>query len=130
MKLEMHVCVFFIDDIIKWKHFPRYWPFVWEIFHFRIKKYLIYNWITWQKQTNVCGYTGTKLNDVNISTPLFRIIVTWIHFEEKPQFLNSYDPSDEKALYSLGIFSPNLKTPYHMAPLLLTWFNLNPSMDK
>ena len=19
------------DDIIKWKHFPRYWPFVWEI---------------------------------------------------------------------------------------------------
>ena len=19
------------DDVIKWKHFPRYWPFVWEI---------------------------------------------------------------------------------------------------
>ena len=19
------------DDIIKWKHFPRYWPFVWEM---------------------------------------------------------------------------------------------------
>ena len=18
------------DDVIKWKHFPRYWPFVWE----------------------------------------------------------------------------------------------------
>ena len=58
------------------------------------------------------------------------MIVTWIHFEEKPQFLKSYDPSDEQALYSLGISSPNLKTPYHMAPHLLTWFNLNPSMDK
>ena len=19
------------DDVIKWEHFPRYWPFVWEI---------------------------------------------------------------------------------------------------
>ena len=19
------------DDVIKWNHFPRYWPFVWEI---------------------------------------------------------------------------------------------------
>ena len=21
----------FLDDVIKWKHFPRYWPFVWGI---------------------------------------------------------------------------------------------------
>ena len=25
------------DDVIKWKHFPRYWPFVWGIHRSRVK---------------------------------------------------------------------------------------------
>ena len=28
------ICTYFCcahDDVIKWKHFPRYWPFVWGI---------------------------------------------------------------------------------------------------
>ena len=25
-----HTVAYFHDDVIKWKHFPRYWPFVWE----------------------------------------------------------------------------------------------------
>ena len=33
---RLHLSVFPLsyishDDVIKWKHFPRYWPFVWEI---------------------------------------------------------------------------------------------------
>ena len=28
---ESHVAVMVHDDVIKWKHFPRYWPFVREI---------------------------------------------------------------------------------------------------
>ena len=24
-------CISYHDDVIKWKHFPRYWPFVWGI---------------------------------------------------------------------------------------------------
>ena len=26
--LNMYLCVAVHDDVIKWKHFPRYWPFV------------------------------------------------------------------------------------------------------
>ena len=32
--IDEHVTQFYLpdhDDVIKWKHFPRYWPFVWEI---------------------------------------------------------------------------------------------------
>ena len=31
--MSMRLChdVFFHDDVIKWKYFPRYWPFVWGI---------------------------------------------------------------------------------------------------
>ena len=28
---SMLIAVDFHDDVIKWKHFPRYWPFVWGI---------------------------------------------------------------------------------------------------
>ena len=28
---KVMVCIFLDDDLIKWKHFPRYWPFVWGI---------------------------------------------------------------------------------------------------
>ena len=33
-------------------------------------------------------------------------------------------------IYHLGLYSLNGNTPYHQGPLLLTWFNFNPSMDK
>ena len=29
--LSMSLSLSLHDDVIKWKHFPRYWPFVWEI---------------------------------------------------------------------------------------------------
>ena len=28
---DFHIFVFDRDGVIKWKHFPRYWPFVGEI---------------------------------------------------------------------------------------------------
>ena len=28
---QWHGNLFYHDDVIKWKHFPRYWPFVWGI---------------------------------------------------------------------------------------------------
>ena len=29
------------DDVIKWKHFPRYWAFVWDVsFDLRLNKWL------------------------------------------------------------------------------------------
>ena len=28
--VNQHFC-YLHDDVIKWKHFPRYWPFVWGI---------------------------------------------------------------------------------------------------
>ena len=31
MRLHWSVIAPFHNDVIKWKHFPRYWPFVWEI---------------------------------------------------------------------------------------------------
>ena len=29
--LPLSVSYYYHDDVIKWKHFPRYWPFVWRI---------------------------------------------------------------------------------------------------
>ena len=29
--ITFHRKLFFHDDVIKWRHFPRYWPFVWGI---------------------------------------------------------------------------------------------------
>ena len=31
------VCDILHDDIIKWKHFPRYWPFLWDIHRWLVK---------------------------------------------------------------------------------------------
>ena len=30
------LCRCYYDDVIKWKHFPRYWPFVWWIHRFAV----------------------------------------------------------------------------------------------
>ena len=39
------------DDIIKWKHFPGYWPFVWEF-----TGYMICAWINDQVNNREVGY--------------------------------------------------------------------------
>ena len=31
LMLSTNVIILYHDDVIKWKHLPRYWPFVWEI---------------------------------------------------------------------------------------------------
>ena len=47
----------------------------------------------------------------------------WSVTSQIATFMGQYGTS--QVLYSLGC-----KTCYHQGPLLLTWFNLNPSMDK
>ena len=55
------------DDVIKWKHFPRYWPFVWGIhrspvkrsfdvfFHLRLNKQLNKQSWSWWFETLSCS---------------------------------------------------------------------------
>ena len=41
--LPLHACLVMYlwkswhDDVIKWKHFPRYWPFVWGVHRWPVK---------------------------------------------------------------------------------------------
>ena len=61
LSLLTHVCIrecgnhWLHDDVIKWKHFPRYWPFVrgihrsliWSFFDLRPNKWLSKQWCGW-----------------------------------------------------------------------------------
>ena len=76
--------VFQLDDVIKWKHFPRYWPFVWGIhwlqvnsakfhvfFDLRLNKRLSKHWRRWWCETLSC-LLWCHCNDIKRSSYLSR----------------------------------------------------------
>ena len=115
------------DDVIKWKHFPRYWPFVREItapgefptqrpvtrsfdffFDLRLNKRLSKQSWGWWFET--------------LSHPLWR---------HRNGTLVSQVMTNFAAFMKIPGYQWNsVEKIKKQGPLLLTWFNLNPSMEK
>ena len=58
---------------------------------------------------------------------------TIIHYKKKNKWttkLNKYINKYTIEIKLLCLLPPHKMSPFHLWPLLLTWFNLNPSMDK
>ena len=95
------------DDVIKWKHFPRHWPF------FR-------------------GIHRPPINSPHKGewrgALMFSLIYAWIN-----GWLNTREAGDlrrHRAHYYVTVMGAIVWSPQCQWPLLLTWFNFNPSMDK
>ena len=52
------LCLSWHDDVIKWKHFPRYWPFVWGIHRGQ------------KQQKSLPDIGGTNIQDVGPLAPM------------------------------------------------------------
>ena len=51
------------DDAIKWKHFPRYWPFVWGIHQSPVKFLHKWKWRGTLKFSLICAWTNGWVNN-------------------------------------------------------------------
>ena len=97
------------DDVIKWKHFPRYWPFVRGIHRWPVNSLHKGQW---------CGAL------------MFSLICTWIN-----GWVNNREAGGlrrHRAHYDVRVMSSVnwVIIGSNNGPLLLTWFNFNLSMDK
>ena len=139
------------DDVIKWKHFPRYWPFVRGLVNSPHKG----QWRGPLMFSLICACMNRWVNnrqagDLRHHCAHYDVTVMT---REKPWpvgfgcvlnmtvLANRY--SNITRVIILGrtstraVLAPILITwtkydqvPWHQGPLLLTWFNFNPSMDK
>ena len=51
------------DDIIKWKHFPRYWPFVWGIHRSPVNSPHKGQWRGALMFSLICAWTNGRVNN-------------------------------------------------------------------
>ena len=107
------------DDVIKWKHFPRYWPFVRGIHR-------------WPRRSPHKGQWRGAL--------MFSLICAWIN-----GWVNNREAGDlrrHRAYYDVSVMQYGVAdeliwtsgTRYtqkiQLVPVVITWINLNPSKDK
>ena len=57
----VHSCKY--DDVIKWWHFPRYWPFVWGIHRWPVKSPLKGQWRGALMFPLICAWTNSWVNN-------------------------------------------------------------------
>ena len=120
------------DDVIKWKHFPRYWPFVRGIHRspvnspdkgqwlgalmFSLLSVWINGWVNNREAVDLRRYRGNY--DVTV--------------------ISIYAIQYNRSLYTLFLFccapvkvkQPSRNRQIHQGTLLLTWINFIPSMEK
>ena len=101
------------NDVIKWKHFPRYWPFVRGIHRSpansphkgQWRGALMFTWIC----ARINGWVNNReTGDLRRHHAHYDVIVM---------------DDDHGGLHEASVFQG-------LWPLLLTWFHLNPNMDK
>ena len=51
------------DDVIKWKHFPRYWPFVWKIHLWLVNSPHKGHWRGALVFSLICAWTNSWVNN-------------------------------------------------------------------
>ena len=76
----------YYDDVIKWKHFPRYWTFGWEIIGHRWRGALVFSLI--------CAWTNGWVNnrdagDLRRHRTQYDIIVMWLSRTELPKIIET-----------------------------------------
>ena len=96
----------FHDDIIKWKHFPRYWPFVWGIQWSPVISPHKGQWRWALMFSVICTYTNNSVNKRDAS-----------------------DLRRHHAHYDITVMQ-KLEIGTHQGKPLITWINFNPSMYK
>ena len=146
--VSLHILVILHDDVIKWKHFPRYWPFVRGIHRSPVNSphkgqwrgalmfSLICVWINGWVNNGEAGdlrhyrahYDVTVMNNGDLNTVLIRddnVIVL-----SKDIYGFSFNNSVELEPFKISTKDEIISIHWDMWPLLITWINLNSSMDK
>ena len=121
------------DDIIKWKHFPRYWPFVQGIHRPPVNSPHKGQWRGALMFSLICAWTNSSANnqdagglrcrcahyDVTVMNAIYSKLGNWKH-STRTIFLFSIEinflPHDYVLLglsWREGFLSILLKTPYH-----------------
>ena len=95
------------DDVIKWKHFPSYWPFVRGIHRSPVN--------STHKAPVTRSFDAELFFDLHLIRRLSKHSRGW-WFETPPRSL--WRQCNVHAIWG------------HFTNILLTWFDLNPSMDK
>ena len=59
----LYLCDYIHDDVIKWKHFPRYCPFVWEIHRSPVNSPRKGHWHGYLMFSLICAWTDSWANN-------------------------------------------------------------------
>ena len=127
------------DDVIKWKHFPRHWPFVREIHRSPVNSPHKVQWHEALILSLICAWTNAWVNNRDagdlrrfrahhdVTVVLLANIHPWLSYVtgQCSHFIHVVHPSYNTVFFKL----PTVDTT-HQWPLLLTWFNFYPSMYK
>ena len=101
------------DDVIKWKHFPRYWTFVRGIHWLPVNSPHKGQWHKPLSKQSWCWWFETP------SRSLWRHCnVMWQECSYITRYLTKTKHSKHRTWAK------------YLGPILLTWFNFNPSVDK
>ena len=100
------------DDVIKWKHFPRYWPFVRGIH---------------RSPANSPHKGQWRRALIFLSAPSLPL---WRHCNVTRPFLWESNPDSWFLIAWTPIPSTDHVKTCHQGPLLLTWFSYNHWMDR
>ena len=105
------------DDVIKWKHFPRYWPFVRRIHRSPVNSPYKGQWRGALMFYLICVWTQTSIRCMEVCGLNKRFSKQswswWFETLSCPLWRLCND--------SIGS--------YHPGPFLLTWINFNPRME-
>ena len=108
------------DDVIKWKHFPRYWPLVWGIHRSPVNSPLKGEWRGALMFSLICAWINGWANNGEAGDLRHHRAHYDVTVMDYP--LSLWSNAEGPGLY--------LTTTKRQRPLLLTWINFNPSMDK
>ena len=123
------------DDVVKWKHFPRYWPFVRGIHPSPVNSPHEGQW-RGALMFSLRGWVNNReAGDLRHHQAHFDVIATLLQYDSIKSHATSFVHTKhnqcphfaQSTIVSLPRSVQNVKT---IGQLLLTWFNFNPSMDK
>ena len=121
------------DDVIRWKHFPRYWPFVRGIHRSPVNSPHKGQWRGALMFSLICAWINDWVNnresgDLRRHRADYDVIVMIVCEEccATTKYQGQGKVSTPHSIFGC-IYLPQ---PRYLWPLLLAWTNFNPSMDK
>ena len=125
------IFLYFNDDVIKWKHFPCYWPFVWGIYRSPVNSSHKGQWRGALMFSLICFWINAWVNnrkagDLRRHHAYYDVTVMMRHVYRQccfPIWITCH-----RCPITLWITS----TPFairHQVPRQQTWVNFNPNMD-